>query len=327
MHKTSLIALFLLTHAAQALAADAVIEPPMVAIPAGSFQMGSEGAKPSPDYPVETPVHAVKVAAFQMAKYEVTVKQYRQFVEATGHQGQKQCWIMSSNDWGIELNDAKWDRPPHAQNDYHPVLCVSWSDAKAYTAWLAEKTGKPYRLPSEAEWEYAARAGSQERYHFGADDAQACRFGNMRDVAGRAAIIRITKKDIAKPAPCDDGAEFTTVVGSYAPNPFGLYDMIGNVGEMVEDCEHLTYDGAPADGSAWTGGCRNDMKIHRGGSFWAGASARSTARGHTGIDNASTFEGFRVALGMPASKQVPASAAKFEEELTKARNGKPATGG
>jgi len=316
--KNTVLAVALFAIAGPLMAADAVIEPPMAAIPAGSFDMGSQTSTAEAPYPVEQPVHQVKLAAFQMSKYEVTVKQYRQFVDATGHKGQSTCWILSNNEWGMENKAATWDRPAHMQGDFHPVLCVSWEDAKAYAAWLAEKTGKPYRLPSEAEWEYAARAGNAASYHFGAEEAGACRYGNVRDKTGRLAISKINGKVIPEAA-CDDGVAFTSIVGSYAPNPFGLYDMIGNVGEIVEDCEHLTYEGAPADGSAWTTECKNEMKIHRGGGFSSVVRARSTARAHTVKSNASTFEGFRLALSLPAPKNPPASAVKFEAELAKAK--------
>ena len=318
MNRSTLVALALMAHTAPLMAADDIIEPPMAAIPAGSFTMGAATSMAPPDYPAELPAHQVNVPAFQMAKYEVTVKQYKQFVDATGHKGQSTCWVLSNNEWGMENRAVTWDRPAHLQGDFHPVLCVSWDDARAYAAWLAEKTGKPYRLPSEAEWEYAARAGSTALYHFGADDALACRFGNIRDLTGRAAIAKITGKE-GKQASCDDGVAFTAMVGSYLPNQFGLYDMVGNVGEIVEDCEHLNYEGAPSDGSAWTSACKNAMRMTRGGNFNSIIGARSTARGHTGNDNASTFEGFRVALSQPAPTRMPASAQRFEHELTKAR--------
>lgn len=311
MKFTSLILLFLTAHAAAA----PVTEPPMASIPAGTFAMGSATTIAAPGYPVEQPIHDVKVPAFQLSKYEVTVGQFRQFVEATGHKTQATCWQHASNEWGMESAKATWRANSYPQGEYHPVICVSWADAKAYTAWLAAGTGKPYRLPSEAEWEYAARAGSPANYHFGGDEAQLCRYGNIRDTLGRDAIGKRTGQP-GKEALCTDGAEFTSVVGMYEPNKFGLYDMIGNVGEIVEDCEHLNYEGAPADGSAWTTGCSKDMKMHRGGNFGSRLGASSTGRSHTGPDNASSFEGFRVALGVAG----PASGnAMFEAALEKER--------
>ncbi len=321
MNKTALLAIFLVSQGGAALAAgkeSPIIEPPIAAIPAGSFTMGRSATTNTAPQPLETPPHEVRIPAFQLAKYEVTVAQFRQFVEATGHKTEPTCWRFASNDWGIESVKGSWEAPAYPQDEYHPAFCVSWTDAKAYTAWLAAQTGKPYRLPSESEWEYAARAGSPHSYHFGPDETQICRYGNVRDTLGRAALGKITGKP-GKEAACSDSVEFTSTVGMYEPNAFGLYDMIGNVGEIVEDCEHPNYDGAPADGSAWTANCRNEMKIHRGGSFASRGGAASTMRGHTGVVNASTMEGFRIALSLPTPLVAPASATAFEAALDKAR--------
>lgn len=318
MNKTALFALLLASQSAAAHAVGKVAEPPMASIPAGSFSMGAATTSATPPYPVEQPVHEVRIGAFQMGKYEVTVGQFRQFIQATGHKTEPTCWQFAGNEWGIENVKGTWDAPAYPQSEFHPVMCVSWADAKAYTAWLAAQTGKPYRLPSEAEWEYAARAGSREKYHFGADEAQVCRYGNIRDTVGRDAIGKITGKP-GKEAACSDGAGFTSMVGMYQPNAFGLYDVIGNVGEIVEDCEHQNYSGAPADGSAWVTDCTSKMKMHRGGNFGSRSGAASTARGHTGEVNASTMEGFRVALGLPGPAMPSAATRAFEAALDQAR--------
>lgn len=323
MNKTALV-LILASFGSAASAADKLTEPPMVLIPAGTFAMGSPTTTARSPQPVEQPVHDVRIGAFQLGKYEVTVGQFREFIEATGHKTESTCWQFAGNDWGIENVKGTWDAPAYPQGEYHPVLCVSWTDAKAYSAWLATQTGKPYRLPSEAEWEYAARAGSLDKYHFGADETQVCRYGNIRDTLGREAIGKVTGKP-GKEASCSDGSAFTSIVGMYQPNAFGLYDTIGNVGEIVEDCEHPNYEGAPADGSAWTTACISQlsktsvMKIHRGGNF-ASRAPGAAGRGHTGVTNASTMEGFRVALGSPAAAAVPASTRAFESALDQARN-------
>jgi formylglycine-generating enzyme required for sulfatase activity len=280
MNKAAFLAVILACDSGAAWAADTVTEPPMASIPAGAFAMGSSTTNAAPPYPVEQPVHEVRIAAFQLAEYEVTVGQFRQFIKATGHKTESTCWRYAANEWGMENAKASWDAPAYQQGEYHPVMCVTWTDARAYTAWLAAQTGKPYRLPSESEWEYAARAGSPDEYHFGADETPICRYGNIRDTLGREAIGKLTGKP-GKEAACSDGAEFTSIVGMYEPNAFGLCDMIGNVGEIVEDCEHQSYEGAPQDGSAWTTNCSSDMKMHRGGSFGARSGGASTVRGHT----------------------------------------------
>ncbi|MCC2962824.1 formylglycine-generating enzyme family protein [Massilia sp. IC2-278] len=287
-------------EAPSAAAQDKVIAPSMVTIKGGEFMMGSLANPKDPDFPISEPMHPVRITSFRLSRYETTVGQFRQFVEATGYQATGDCWKLAANDWGMEVGKTGWDAPVNAPTDYHPVLCVSWNDAQAYLAWLSKQTGKHYRLPSEAEWEYAARAGGKGRYPFGDDPAALCKYGNVFDRSGKAAIARLTGKT-REEIHCDDGAELTTVVGMYAPNAFGLHDMLGNVGEFVEDCQHLNYEGAPGDGSAWTNACPawhgSAMVIHRGGSYNnAAVGVSPTYRGHAGKDNRSSVgEGFRIA--------------------------------
>jgi formylglycine-generating enzyme required for sulfatase activity len=285
---------------APAAASDEVITPPMVTVKGGTFLMGSSANPRDRDYPVSEPVHLVSIKTFRLSKYETTVGQFRQFVEATGYQASGDCWKLAANEWGMDVGPVAWDSPANAPTEYHPAMCVSWNDAQAYLAWLSQKTGKHYRLPSEAEWEYAARAGSKARYPFGDDPVASCKYGNVFDRSGKAAIERLTGKPREEIA-CDDHAELTTVVGMYAPNAFGLYDMLGNVGEFVEDCQHADYEGAPGDGTAWTADCQrlhaSTMVVHRGGSYRSGpVGASPTYRGHAGRDNRSSVgEGFRIA--------------------------------
>jgi formylglycine-generating enzyme required for sulfatase activity len=279
---------------------DAVITPPMVTIKGGGFSMGSTANPKDDNFPISEPVHTVRIKTFRLSKYETTVRQFRQFVDATGYQADGDCWKLAANEWGMEVGKVSWNSPDNAPSDYHPVMCVSWNDAHAYLQWLSQQTGKHYRLPSEAEWEYAARAGSNARYPFGDDPASLCKHANVFDRSGKAAIARLTGKSRDEVA-CDDRAELTTVVGMYAANAFGLLDMLGNVGELVEDCQHLNYEGAPSDGTAWTSACAafhgGAMVIHRGGSYNNGPVGTSpTYRGHAGKDNrSSTGEGFRIA--------------------------------
>ena len=278
-----------------------VIEPEMVTIPGGKFTMGGDKQR-------EQPKHPVTIRPFKLAKYEVTVKEFRQFIEATGHKTRNVCWIWQEvtkdHDWGINRLEGNWQTPKYAPSDDHPVMCVTWEDANAYAGWLGKKTGKAYRLPTEAEWEYAARAGSTTTYFFGNDPEQFCEYGNVLDKRGTRALAR-DYKVYREGVSCDDGAEYTNVVGQYKPNAFGLYDMLGNVDEYVQDCEHLDYTGAPADGSAWSQGCSTDnpMVIERGGSYGSrGTTARSAYRGHAGPDNPSALgEGFRLAESVDAN--------------------------
>jgi formylglycine-generating enzyme required for sulfatase activity len=191
----------------------------MVVVPAGSFQMGSPA-----EY--ENPVHTVTIAkAFAIGRYEVTFDEWDRCVEEGGCKHRP--------------DDREWGR------GNRPVIHVSWQDAKAFTTWLSSKTGQTYRLPTEAEWEYAARAGTNTPFWWG------------RDIGSGQANCRDCKTG---------GAQQTVPVGSYKPNPFGLYDTAGNAAEWVEDCWNDNYRGAPQNGSAWTTGqCR--LRVLRGGAF------------------------------------------------------------
>jgi formylglycine-generating enzyme required for sulfatase activity len=176
------------------------------------------------------------------------------------------------------------------------VIDVSWNDAREYVAWLSSKTGEKYRLPSEAEWEYAARAGTTTERFWGNSHVEACRYANVYDESGKRAETR--------PWPsheCDDGYAWTAPVGSFQPNAFGLEDMLGNVWEWTEDCWNETYEGAPTDGGAWT---RGDCGRHvvRGGSWRNDPIAvRSAFRGiePPGAEPRHNFVGFRPAMTLP----------------------------
>ena len=213
--------------------------PEMVVVPAGSFRMGCLKPNPYYDYGdnppycfgIELPVREVTIPqAFAVSKYEVTFDDYDRFVRATGRE-------LASR----EADDRGWGRGSR------PVIHVSWEDAKDYVAWLSSETGAAYRLLSESEWEYAARAGSTTLFSWGDE------VGTNR-------------------ANCDgcgsqwDGDRMAPV-GSFAPNAFGLHDMHGNVQEWVEDCIDVDYWGVPSDGSAWLSGGYCDSRVLRGGSW------------------------------------------------------------
>lgn len=268
-----------------------VLVPPMVTIPAGEFLMGSTASKK------EQPIHKVKVNAFKISKYEVTVKQFKQFAAATNYITSNRCWKFVTEGGGqfkvgYDVAPGNWLTPEYAPGDFHPVMCVSWDDAYAYMNWLSQQTGKKYRLPTEAEWEYAGRAGSTTKYFFGDDDKDLCQYANTFDKSGLRAFVR-DKAYQPKEMACDDNAEYTSIVGMYKPNAFGLYDMIGNVSEWVEDCDHPNYEGAPTDGSAWISE-KCGMRSRKGSSYGIGGSHISM-RGHGGQSNRSSLgEGFRI---------------------------------
>jgi formylglycine-generating enzyme required for sulfatase activity len=265
--------------------------PPMVSIPAGEFMMGSEDSERT------KPVHRVSIKAFKMSAYEVTVKQFKQFVEHTGYViGEDRCWKWvddkgGSFKVGIDFVQGNWLTPAYAPSDVHPVMCVSWDDANAYLQWLSKTTGKRYRLPTDAEWEYAARAGNTSKYGVGDDEKALCEYGNIWDTSGMRAFVR-DKKYQAKTLACDDGSEYTSVVGSYKPNAFGLYDMLGNVSEWTQDCDRDNYIGAAKDGSAWV--AESCMMRSRRGSNYGPSDTQVAFRGHGGQSNRSALgEGFR----------------------------------
>ncbi|MBV6322966.1 formylglycine-generating enzyme family protein [Duganella violaceipulchra] len=325
--KKTLSLLSMLMLSGPLFAADAaLLAPSMVTLKGGEFVMGSTANPKDDGYPDSEPLHTVNIKSYRLSRYETTVGQFRQFIEATGYKADGDCWKLAANDWGMESGKAGWNAAANAPGDYYPVMCVSWDDAHAYLQWLSKQTGRHFRLPSEAEWEYAARAGSSTRYPYGDDPAALCQYANVYDRSGKTAITRLTGKD-RKEIACDDQAELTTVVGMYQPNAWGLYDMLGNAGEVVEDCQHLSYQGAPADGAPWTTGCElfhgSSMVIHRGGNYNSGpAGASPTYRAHTGTDNRSSVgEGFRIAEDVSGDVVQDGTASAFDAGLAKALAG------
>lgn len=211
--------------------------PVMIKVLGGSFRMGNQLAVLSPD---ESPRHTVKVPPFAMSVYEVTYADYDLFAKDTGRE--------APDSGGLDRKT-------------YPVTNVSWDDAIAYTQWLSKQTGKKYRLPSEAEWEYAARGGTRSSFWW----------GNDKGVGNAHCFNCGSDLNTSRPAK----------VGSYKPNPFGLYDTAGNVFEWVHDCYHRNYIGAPDDGSVWEGGDCN-VRVVRGGAFRSPASSMR-------VENRETF--------------------------------------
>lgn len=265
--------------------------PELVVVPPGEFVMGHDGGEPGR---YEGPVREMQIArAFALGRHEVTQAQFRAFVEATGHETHGGCRVWDGERWD-EPDWANWQDPGYGRPpaDDEPVACVSWLDARAYVAWLSELTGQPYRLPTEAEWEYAARAGATGEFSWGDDELEACRWANVYDLSGAAA-----HGFPWEPVQCDDGQAGVSVIGSFPPNAFGLYDMLGNVWEWVEDCYVVPYpDDGPRDGSAVQveGPC--DRRSVRGGSWITRMYRhRLTWRGRDPEPTLFSFFGFRVA--------------------------------
>jgi formylglycine-generating enzyme required for sulfatase activity len=244
--------------------------PELVVIPAGSFQMGSPPSEQG-RYDDEGPVHSVQISySFAVGKYPVTRGQWRQFVRVTGHRKASGC------DWE---NPAYFQQRKFSQDDSHPVICVAWKDATDYAAWMSQKTGHRYRLLSEAEYEYVNRAGSTSRYFWGDSEGDLCRYAN----GGTTSF-------------CKSEYIYTSPVGHFLPNNFGLYDTTGNVWEWTEDCYNKTYNGGPVDGSAWeSGDCR--ARVVRGGAWnYLYTSPSRFRSAYRGGDNAAYVRfGLRVA--------------------------------
>jgi formylglycine-generating enzyme required for sulfatase activity len=281
--------------------------PEMVVVPAGSFAMGSNletinllhsdrythsAVKYKPEK--EGPEHSVTIPkAFAVGKFEVTVAQFTSFVRATNYFDSidSKCAIWSGKQWAIQSNRS-WENPGFQQSGSNPVVCVSWDDAKSYVAWLSRTTGKKYRLLTEAEWEYAARAKSTSLYSFGDDESDLCRWGNGADQTLRQSVPSLGHLKFVS---CRDGYAYTAPVGSFLANSFGLHDMHGNVSEWTEDCTNENYVGAPDNGSSWISG-RCDRHMIRGGSWGTMfPGIRSANRPDQSSNARFDFLGFRVA--------------------------------
>jgi formylglycine-generating enzyme required for sulfatase activity len=268
--------------------------PEMVVIPPGKFRMGFEGGEPER---YEGPVRDVKIGyPFAAGKFEITNAQYRAFSDETKRVSTKGCYALAGK-VGYEykpMPGKDWQDPGYGRpiRDDEPAACITWTDAHDYVAWLARKTGRKYRLLSEAEWEYVARAGQPGRFIWGDAPQRACEQSNIFDASGARAL---PGTDIGV-APCDDGQPGVAPVGSLKPNAFGLHDMIGNVWEWVEDCYTMPHRAdAPVDGSPQVQhGC--DRRGSRGGSWISSYDRQRPAfRGRDPVDRISQIFGFRVA--------------------------------
>ncbi len=211
----------------------------MVEIPGGTFLIGSPAGEPK-RHRNEGPQREVTIATFAMSAGEITRAHYARFIEDTGRAVPAGCQVEGQTLDGKYETDprASWRNPGFAQEPDHPVVCVSWQDAKDYADWLSRISGHDYRLPSDSEWEYAARAGTTSAYFWGDDRDLGCGYANGCDQSMKRAMPAWYP---AIYAACDDGAVTTTPSGHYRPNAFGLYDMIGNAWEWVEDCTENTY--------------------------------------------------------------------------------------
>lgn len=250
--------------------------PEMMALPEGKFTMGSDNALEAPKREVAFDY------SFAIGTAELTIGEYAAFVSETGFQSGGVCVIRAPDKGPMKhkyvgtlhadnakysygpnlvfIADGAFDQPGHEFTELHPATCLSREEAKAYLEWLSGKTGRQYRLPTEAEWEYATRAGTDTEYFWGSNPNDACEYANHADKDSfYQAWVASSCKEHIQPL-------WASEARSYEPNPWGVYDTAGNVQEMLEDCWHGDYRGAPSDGSPWMDdGCT--LFIARGGDY------------------------------------------------------------
>jgi len=261
-----------------------------VLVKGGCFPMGDAFGDGDAD---EKPVHRVCVGDFYMGKFEVTLGQFRQFVQETGYRTEAErgdgSYYFTGTEWK-KGQDINWKNPGFAQTDRHPVVCVSYNDAMAFAEWLSRKSGRTIRLPTEAEWEYAARSGGKKyKYSWGNGSPSA----NIGDLSA--------KKQFPKwPVPIwegyDDGYVYTAPVGTYQPNELGLYDMTGNVWEWCADWYgEKYYSESPQENPQ--GPTSGQYRVLRGGS-WGGVprGVRAALLGRSDPSDRVVLDGFRLVL-------------------------------
>jgi sulfatase modifying factor 1 len=322
-------------HGAQALAADQppadqprtlknTLGMRLVRIPAGEFMMGSDEPVESLQsaYPLmerdrlenladEGPVHAVHITqTFYMGQTEVTVGQFRRFLKASGYQPESIADGTGGYGYNPTYDPAKtkrgdlfegrdprynWHNPGFKQTDSHPVVNITWNDANAMAQYLSQKEGRIYRLPTEAEWEYAARAGTRTRYHSGDDPESLRKVANTFDAIAKKYWPKLASQALKG----DDGFAFTAPVARFAPNAFGLYDMHGNAWEWTHDLYGEDYYAhSPMDDPQ--GPAKGDVYVRRGGSWhtWA-LYARSSYRNWNTPQTRYTLVGMRLVMEAP----------------------------
>jgi formylglycine-generating enzyme required for sulfatase activity len=278
----------------------------MVVVEPGVFRMGSPADEAGRAHDGrEGPVRELRIARrFALGRYEVTVGEFQRFVADTGYLTSAERDPAGPSCLGWLAQDSKlaprpgmnWRTPGYAQSAQQPVVCVSWNDAQAYVQWLSQRSGQAYRLASEAEWEYAARAGAATRWPWGDAPGLACRFANVADqTPGETGYVW------PEGHACSDGHFFAAPVGSYQANAFGLYDMIGNVWEWVQDCystSAFAQAATPLDGSPLeVADCK--ARGLKGGAWISGPErTRPAYRGGYGPDTRVNVFGFRVARSL-----------------------------
>jgi formylglycine-generating enzyme required for sulfatase activity len=242
----------------------------------------------------EGPVHQVKVSSFALGKTEITRGQFAAFVKASKYNMDDKCRTLENGKFE-ERSGRNWNNPGYPQDDTHPVSCINWNDAQAYAEWMSKQTRKPYRLPTEAEWEYAARGNTGTEQYLESTPADACGYANVADQTAQAQIPGAKFWSVHR---CTDGFAYTAPVASLKANSFNLNDMLGNLWEWTGDNYHDSYKEATTDGSVWLG---NDARrVIRGGSWNNGPrNVRVAKRGKEVPDIRFSNYGFRLARALP----------------------------
>jgi formylglycine-generating enzyme required for sulfatase activity len=260
--------------------------PEMILLAGGAFQMGDASGGDGD----EAPVHAVTVKRFAAGRYEVTRDEYAVFARDTGHVSAGACFADLAGDGSWKQDAlATWSNPGFKQSGRDPAVCVSWEDAKTYAGWLSVKTGKSYRLLSEAEWEYAARGGSTGAYLWGGDAGVHCAYANGADQTAKQKYMKWTT------SACEDGWVQTAPAGSFPANGFGLHETTGNVWEWVADCYVAGYGVQPRDGGAHDNPDCTVRAARGGGYYFNPTSLRTANRASYAPTARGADTGFRIA--------------------------------
>ena len=270
------------------------IEPVMVTIPAGSLSLVTEKG-------VDTN-KKINLPSFAIGKYEVTVAEFRKFIAATNYPMPENCYHKVVSGFTSDA-PGSWDRNNLTTSEYQPVTCITWQAANAYTQWLVKETGRPYRLPSEAEWEYSARGGTTSDYYFGEENLKnrVCQYENVKDLSYENEAQITTNTNAWLKWDCIDHATYASIVGTYKANPFGLHDMLSNVSELLQDCYSPQFSGEVEQTYQSTEE-QCAFRVRRGGDSKYGLKP-VYKRSRQQVEFPGSVEGFRVAMDGKAPKQ------------------------
>ncbi len=252
-------------------------------IKGGTFYMGDLDGQQD-----ELPIRNVKINSFYLQTTEVTIEQYSNFQTSENNSLDNGCWYFESG-WKYS-KVLNWKNPGYQQDENHPIVCVSWIDIQRFIDHINSLSKHQFRLPTEAEWEYAARANSTTTFYWGSDPKGLCTHANASDLQTLKRFPSFVSNQ------CDDGFLETAPVGSFQSNPFGLYDIYGNAWEWTQDCWNDSYINAPLDGSAWLAGdC--SRRVFRGGGWGDNPKfARSSLRNRAPSEQRKDDIGFRLVL-------------------------------